>query len=238
MPPATVCGSPLRVKRGQLLIHPRQTFLRRIDRAGDAAVGRGTGRAKRHQQIVQQHHRPAGGNAHHASLGVHFPAFARPDQHDVFLLGIDEDVANVLQAGEILDRIGDGFVVRGALVQGGFQAGEAKSFASRRRRFRSPGIFSSDCRRSLLSTPRSSVRALLNTPSVSIETPPTDRVFVSTTVGRRGLAIPDGDHDHPNNGDRQTFGTTLADTRDGKRAWECLSVTVPDWRKSLTGIFH
>ncbi len=82
------------------------------------------GGPQRHQEIVQQHHRPAGGHAHHVSLGVHFPSFARPDQHDVFLLGIDEEVADVLQTGEVLHRIGDGFFVLGALFQDGLQPAE------------------------------------------------------------------------------------------------------------------
>ncbi len=99
------------LQRGQFLLHPRQPFGRRVDRAGDAALGRRAGGPQRHQQVVQQHHRPAGGDAHDVSLGVNFPSFAGPDQHDVVLLGIDEDVVDALQAAKIAKGVGDRFLV-------------------------------------------------------------------------------------------------------------------------------
>ena len=81
-------------------------FRRRVDRATDARSGRGRGGPQRGEQVVQEQHGLAGGDADDIAAGVDPPAFAKTDKHDVFLFGVDEHVANVLQAGQEDDLFG------------------------------------------------------------------------------------------------------------------------------------
>ena len=97
-----------RVQRRNVALQLAQPFGRGIDRAGDAALGRLPRRAQGHQQIVQQHHRPAGGDADQLPRASTFQPSAGPDQHDVVLLGIDQHVADLLQAAEEADLLGQG----------------------------------------------------------------------------------------------------------------------------------
>ena len=77
------------------------------------------------KQVVQQHDRPAGGDADDvAAAGFDFPAFAGPDQHDVFLFGIDQHVADALQAAEELHVLRQGLAGFLELFDGRFQLAE------------------------------------------------------------------------------------------------------------------
>ena len=58
------------------------------------------------------------------ALGVDLPAFARSDQHDVLLLGIDEHVADALQAGKVFYGVGQRLVVLQAVVDRRFEPAE------------------------------------------------------------------------------------------------------------------
>ena len=52
------------------------------------------------------------------------PAFAKTDEHDVFLFGVDEHVANVLQAGQEDNVVGQGLAGLQRLFDGFFQSAE------------------------------------------------------------------------------------------------------------------
>ena len=96
-------------------------FRRRVDRATDARSGRSRGGPQRGEQVVQQHHRLAGGDAHKIAPRVDPPAFAETGEHDVFLLGVDEHIANVLQAGQEDDLFGQRLAGLQRLFDGFFQ---------------------------------------------------------------------------------------------------------------------
>ena len=56
--------------------------------------------------------------------GVDPPAFTKTDEHDVFLFGVDEHIANVLQAGQEDNLIGQGLAGLQRLFNGFFQPAE------------------------------------------------------------------------------------------------------------------
>ncbi len=97
-------------------------FVARIDRATDARLSSGLGGSQRDHEVVKPHHGTTGSHSHDLALLVQFPAFARPGQYDVLLLGIDEYILNPLNAGQVLHFI----VERGAglavLGDRGFQS--------------------------------------------------------------------------------------------------------------------
>ena len=100
------------------------SFLRRVDRATDARLGRSRGGPQRGEQVVQEQHGLAGGDADNIAARVDPPAFAETDEHDVFLLGIDEHIANVLQAGQEDNLFGQRLAGLQRLFDGFFQPAE------------------------------------------------------------------------------------------------------------------
>ena len=120
------------VQLADVLAKPGHPFRSRVDGAGDARLQRLRGGAQGHQQVVQEHHRPAGGHPHEIAAAVDRPAFARSGQHDVVLIGVDEHVVDVLQAGQVLHGVGERFTLLEGLPdrplqanQGNFPLGEA-----------------------------------------------------------------------------------------------------------------
>ncbi len=71
-----------------------------IDRAGDfPTVGAGS-RAKGDHKVVQVHYRAPGRLAHDVAAAIDLPILAGSDEHDVLLLGVYEDVPNMLQPAQ------------------------------------------------------------------------------------------------------------------------------------------
>ena len=95
-------------------------FSGRIDRATDARPGRRFGGPQRGEQIIEQQDGLAGGDADNTAVVVDPPALAKTGEDDVFLFGVDEDIADVLQAGQEenfgrqglagLERVGNGLL--------------------------------------------------------------------------------------------------------------------------------
>ena len=100
------------------------SFRRRIDRATDARLGRSRGSPQRGEQVVQEQHGLAGGDADNIAARVDPPTFTKTHQHDVFLFGVDEHIANVLQAGQEDDLIGQGLAGLQRFFNGCFQPAE------------------------------------------------------------------------------------------------------------------
>ena len=85
---------------GGVIVQPGQPFGRGIDRAADIARA-GPHGAQRHDQIIQQHARPAAGSAHGIAAGVDLPSLGEAGHDNVVLFGIHEHVADALQTGQI-----------------------------------------------------------------------------------------------------------------------------------------
>ena len=82
------------------------------------------GGPQRGEQVVQEQHGLAGGDADDIAARVDPPAFAKTDEHDVFLFGVDEYIANVLQAGQEDNLFGQGLAGLQRLFNGFFQPAE------------------------------------------------------------------------------------------------------------------
>ena len=122
----------------------------------DAALRRLHRRTQGRQKIVQLQHRAAGRQAHHVAALIDFPAFAGTGQHDVFFLGIDEHVANPLQAAEIFDFVGQRLIDSSRTRQSPLRGRGAKSSASRRAPSVPPGVLPIAADRSLANSPKAS----------------------------------------------------------------------------------
>ena len=128
-------------KRGHVGPQLLNAFLRRVDRATDARLGRCRGSPQRREQVVQEQHGLAGGDADDIAVRVDPPAFAKTDEHDVFLLGVDEHIANVLQAGQEDDLFGQGLAGLQRLFNGFFQSAERDLAEREAAASRSAGTF-------------------------------------------------------------------------------------------------
>ena len=168
----TVCGSVIVRSVAAYASNRCAAFRRRIDRAGDAALGGLPRRPQGDDQIVQQHHRPAGRCADDVVAIVDLPALARPGQDDVPLLGIDEHVLDALQAAEEFDFVGQGLAVFDARFGDGLDAAEG-DFAQSGRLVQLRGDLRQSLRPRRAALPWTSTAALLSRPSASMEMPPT-----------------------------------------------------------------
>ena len=94
-------------------------FRRRVDRATDARTGGSRRGPQRGEQVVQEQHGLARRGADDIAAMIDSPTFTKTDKDNVSLFGIDEYIANVLQAGQKdnffrkrlagLQRLFDGF---------------------------------------------------------------------------------------------------------------------------------
>jgi hypothetical protein len=110
-----------RRQRRHMCLQSLQALGRRVDRAANAPLRRLLGEPQGDQQVVESQHRAAGRQADDVAAGVHLPAFAEAGQHDVALFRVDEDVFQLLQAGQELHLVGDRRAARQVRGQGLFQ---------------------------------------------------------------------------------------------------------------------
>ena len=104
----------------QELVHPREAFFGRIDRAVDERILLAATRGKRPQgddQVLQLDHRPARIDAQHATRRRFAPGLGRAGDHDVARLRIAEHVLHARQSGEILHHVVGAFALRDPLGQ-------------------------------------------------------------------------------------------------------------------------
>ena len=145
-------------------------------------------RPQGHDQVLQLHHRPPAGQAHHAAGRIGHPAFGRAGQHDVLAVGIEEHVADPQQSGQVAHLVGQrALVVDDGLLQPVerdlSQFAEGGDFGSR--------VALAAAIRSRISCPPGSLKTLVrSTPSASTATPAATLVgwwYVGVVAGASGL---------------------------------------------------
>ncbi len=169
---------------------------RRIERAAEDVPAIVMGRAERHDQILQLHDRAAASLAHHVFRRIragpnHLPRLGRPGDHQIVIIGKDEDVMKARHPAQVLEQFGNRLLLLAQMPDLLDQLGQRNE--GQLRILPRLGGGSAARARMPASCSLGSTSRTPTFPSVSINTPGAAPLTPPTTIGCCAIAVAERD---------------------------------------------